>query len=305
MGKEEEIFDRLDDPIRSDVRYHIAQAHFTEGLSESIKGGNIEERVIHFEVALHLGLPVEDEIAYRALLAGGYFEMEKSEEAVNQAEIALSLDSERGFQFFSDEVNRGIFFSELDAAYCLEARSLRERHGIDSAISYLKGKLALVNPIPGTHMPLIHLELGNLYAETGQKDLAISSFRDVIKCKDIISPGFFEIYFNELELEAFEMAQHNLEVLTGGAKERKCFIATAVYQSPYAPEVLMLKKFRDEFLLPNDLGRLFVSLYCRASPALVSVIANNRLLQRLTKLFILEPILRIIRGCGTDFLLGL
>jgi hypothetical protein len=47
-----------------------------------------------------------------------------------------------------------------------------------------------------------------------------------------------------------------------------CFIATAVYGSYWAPEVLILRHFRDTYLLTNPAGRLFVDLYYRYSPAL-------------------------------------
>lgn len=40
-----------------------------------------------------------------------------------------------------------------------------------------------------------------------------------------------------------------------------CFIATAVYDSSHAPEVEVLRKFRDEVLKKSGLGRKVVDLY--------------------------------------------
>ena len=40
-----------------------------------------------------------------------------------------------------------------------------------------------------------------------------------------------------------------------------CFIATVVYGSPYAPEVQVLRNFRDEVLMQNPVGRRFVDFY--------------------------------------------
>lgn len=51
-------------------------------------------------------------------------------------------------------------------------------------------------------------------------------------------------------------------------KKEGCYIATAVYGSYDAPEVLVLRRFRDEFLQKIAIGRLFVRAYYALSPAL-------------------------------------
>lgn len=47
-----------------------------------------------------------------------------------------------------------------------------------------------------------------------------------------------------------------------------CFIATAVYGDPCCTEVRELRKFRDEKLLPNTIGKTFVSIYYKLSPSI-------------------------------------
>lgn len=51
-----------------------------------------------------------------------------------------------------------------------------------------------------------------------------------------------------------------------------CFIATTVYGSYEAPEVLTLRVFRDEILLPSLFGRIFVACYYQASPPLANLL---------------------------------
>ncbi len=58
-----------------------------------------------------------------------------------------------------------------------------------------------------------------------------------------------------------------------------CFIATAVYQDPYHPDVQALREFRDEYLLTNPAGRAVVSAYYRYSPPVADFIAGHETLR--------------------------
>ena len=49
-------------------------------------------------------------------------------------------------------------------------------------------------------------------------------------------------------------------------KNTGCYIATAIYGSYEAPEVRVLRKFRDEVLQQSFLGRLFITTYYQLSP---------------------------------------
>ena len=69
----------------------------------------------------------------------------------------------------------------------------------------------------------------------------------------------------------------------GGGGGGGCFIATAAFGSPFQSQVMLLKRFRDQCLLPNSPGRLFVRLYYRYSPPVARIIAHHDILRRLVR----------------------
>ena len=58
-------------------------------------------------------------------------------------------------------------------------------------------------------------------------------------------------------------------------KSRACFVATAAYGDPDAPEVERLRRFRDEHLLTNPIGTAFVRAYYKMSPPVARLIARH------------------------------
>jgi len=78
-----------------------------------------------------------------------------------------------------------------------------------------------------------------------------------------------------------------------------CFIATAAYGSPMAPDVRYLRAFRDQYLLTNKFGRWFVEQYYRLSPPLADQLrAHNgwRAVVRLT----LSPLVALSKWLASD-----
>ena len=65
----------------------------------------------------------------------------------------------------------------------------------------------------------------------------------------------------------------------GGGGGGGCFLATAAFGTPLAPQVVFLKKFRDVFLLTNKSGKVFVRLYYKYSPPIAHCIARHYLLR--------------------------
>lgn len=55
-----------------------------------------------------------------------------------------------------------------------------------------------------------------------------------------------------------------------------CYIATMVYGSYDAPEVLVLRRFRDEVLAPTTAGQGFIKLYYTLSPRFVRIFQHSK-----------------------------
>ena len=65
--------------------------------------------------------------------------------------------------------------------------------------------------------------------------------------------------------------------------QASCFIATAAFGSTMAPDVVLLRQFRDNWLLTNAPGRAFVSFYYRVSPPMAAYIAGHEGLRTATR----------------------
>jgi hypothetical protein len=58
-----------------------------------------------------------------------------------------------------------------------------------------------------------------------------------------------------------------------------CFIATAAFGSLMEPHVVTLRHFRDAYLIPHTLGRVFVRTYYATSPPIASFISRHETLR--------------------------
>ena len=72
-----------------------------------------------------------------------------------------------------------------------------------------------------------------------------------------------------------------------------CYIATCVYGSYDSPEVLILRKYRDNYLSKSVIGKIFIKTYYIVSPILVRLLGNKR------------PFKSLFRGILDNFIIKL
>lgn len=73
-----------------------------------------------------------------------------------------------------------------------------------------------------------------------------------------------------------------------------CYVATSIYGSYDSEPVLILRRFRDEYLLPYIVGRLFVRIYYTTSPVLVKLTVRFSQIRAPLK-FMLDRLVNFLR----------
>lgn len=75
--------------------------------------------------------------------------------------------------------------------------------------------------------------------------------------------------------------------------ESECFIATAVFGTSMHPDIHLLRKFRNDWLSSNKLGRTAVKTYYGVSPPIAEMARKSNKLRKLLRKWIVKPALRL------------
>lgn len=78
-------------------------------------------------------------------------------------------------------------------------------------------------------------------------------------------------------------------------KKGPCFIATEVYGSSFAREVIQLKRYRDDYLSKFRFGRWFIESYYRISPRYCSILRKSEFLRLCSRIIFIETIIKILK----------
>ena len=77
------------------------------------------------------------------------------------------------------------------------------------------------------------------------------------------------------------------------AEDFRCFIASAAYGTNDHPDLELLRRFRDKYLLTSEFGTAMVDLYYNWSPPLAQLIKDYPVIQKPIKL-LLKPIVALL-----------
>jgi hypothetical protein len=83
---------------------------------------------------------------------------------------------------------------------------------------------------------------------------------------------------------------------TASSENGNCFIATLCYDDLNHSNLVLLRNFRDKFLLNNNFGRILVSIYYAISPKILVLLNKKSIFTIVIKIIIIEPIANIIAG---------
>lgn len=86
----------------------------------------------------------------------------------------------------------------------------------------------------------------------------------------------------------------------GTYEETHCFIATASFGSPFAPEVVALREFRDAVLVHTRGGRVFIRFYYAIAPPIASLISSSRVLRRASRAVLVRLAAMLGKGRGCN-----
>ncbi len=96
----------------------------------------------------------------------------------------------------------------------------------------------------------------------------------------------YDIYNNESNYSNVLCFGSTCVAIVQGAGESGgggCFIATAAFGSKFEKHVQLLRRFRDLYLMPHNIGRAFVRVYYRYSPPIANFIAGHDTLRMMVR----------------------
>ena len=119
----------------------------------------------------------------------------------------------------------------------------------------------------------------------------LSSIQRIDEIKKDTGPQFI-LVFSFLVLLVLVLS---LSTLSFRSSNNGCFIATACYGDYDAPEVLVLRRYRDQVLLKSRPGRIFVRTYYFLSPPMARWLGQSESLRDAVRKYAIAPLVTRLR----------
>lgn len=122
---------------------------------------------------------------------------------------------------------------------------------------------------------------------------------DVIFGMELLKAGRAKLDPTPYVMRIDAMNRHQEASATQASKSSGCFIATVCYGDYGAPEVVALRHFRDNYLMPSSIGTAFVRFYYTVAPSLANILSQHHLVARVIRCVLLDPLVRTINAFQT------
>ena len=141
---------------------------------------------------------------------------------------------------------------------------------------YVDGTVVEHKPVP------VDLAPGGTYRDTFDAVISCTDGSDIIKvCAD-----------NDNVVDELDEDNNCLE---NKWQCHGCFIATAAYGTSLHEDIDVLRDFRDEHLMTNQIGRVFTDIYYSTSPPIADLIRDNEGLRTIVRKGLVEPLVYLLR----------
>jgi hypothetical protein len=286
------------------LAFEAGLAVFKETLADKIYGAET------YEKAFAAGLPEDDELAARNQCAGLYHEivtmkgdaeglsthartlLPEYEKSLRHMERSMEIDRAGDYKYYATRLGRACL-AQYDRLVSVAGSRIKEANGRAAAITYLENKVKVAEYLPSTPMLASLLELGISYPES-EDEKALKCFRAIVEAEPVLPDG------DPLEPEIRRLAQNNIQVVFENRNQPQpksgCFIASAVYDGENAPEIVILRRFRDTRLVPHPVGRALISVYYFLSPPLAGISRRFRIVGWLIRSVVLDPFVHFVNG---------
>lgn len=179
-----------------------------------------------------------------------------------------------------------------------EARQVKER--VESA-PWMKIRRAAKRN--GLKMPIRRTQAGG-YAASFERILTKGDLQYTVTPTDQSTFAYplrqVKKFSSDVEATVIELRRIAIDSSKQANSGGGCFIATSVYGSYDCGPVWVLRRWRDEQLLVTAVGRAFVGLYYRTSPALVRHFGDKRWFAKSARAFLDSLVGRLISSGTSD-----